>query len=441
MERKVTVKLDAGSSLWEALYKENIVIDRPCNGRGTCNLCCVEVEGIGQVKSCQFQTPGTYEVTLPKQIQFEVIAGPADQICEDVALLDLGSTTMALEVYFSDGTCTQKFIQNAGRSFGADVVSRMEAALQNGDIIKNLMNQQVFDALLSLQKEQQPKELWIAGNTIMLHLFRGLDCTGLSKAPFTPVTLEEETEVLRRDDYEIKVHYLPGFSAYVGADIVSGVYGLKMKEMDQTTLLVDLGTNGELALCYKGRLYVASTAAGPAFESNELALEIYASGICRLLAKALDEEAMDEYGTLIDPYFEEGYHNLSQELIRELQMAKAAICAGIKILLKEANLSLEEVDEVYLAGGMGYYLDPKDAIQIGLLPQEFLGRVKAVGNAALTGLRRYVKTRDKEALEALKKDVKVVELANHRDFEETYIEEMNFKSKGSNNEENCLNRN
>jgi uncharacterized 2Fe-2S/4Fe-4S cluster protein (DUF4445 family) len=187
-----------------------------------------------------------------------------------------------------------------------------------------------------------------------------------------------------------------------------------------------------MAIGAEGRLLVTSAAAGPAFEASEQALVLHASGLLRVLHEMLDAGVMDENGTLCEEYFDAGYRTgdtvITQDLIRELQMAKAAIRAGIEILLSEYGTPAEEIAELYLAGGMGYYIEPEDAIAVGLIPEAFRGKIKAVGNAALSGAAKFL--REPETAEAEFSKIigssKELLLAEHPDFEELYIRYMSF---------------
>lgn len=147
---------------------------------------------------------------------------------------------------------------------------------------------------------------------------------------------------------------------------------------------------------------------------------------------------MDETGLLADPFFEEGYPvgkenaiRMTQEDIRDIQMAKAAIHAGVQILLKTCGIHPADVDKVYLAGGMGYYLNPGDAIAIGLLPKEFEGKIQAVGNSSLDGAECYL-ANPKDAgakMEQIADMAEEVVLAEHPLFQTLYMDGMNFPAK------------
>jgi uncharacterized 2Fe-2S/4Fe-4S cluster protein (DUF4445 family) len=233
--------------------------------------------------------------------------------------------------------------------------------------------------------------LVIAGNTVMVHLLMQYDVTGLSKAPFIPVSTAE----LALQIGGLPAVIMPGISAFVGGDIVAGIMacGEKMKK-DKITyaLLIDLGTNGEMALIGPERIFCTATAAGPAFEGGATA-NVPGSDMIKIVAELLEDGVIDETGLLKEPYFEQGIVRdgvmLHQEDIRSLQMAKAAVFAGIRILIREYGITEMEVDRIYLAGGFGYKLSTAAACRIGLIPAAMRERTEAVGNTALAGAYLY----------------------------------------------------
>ena len=472
------VRIKNGQTLWEALREQNIELDRPCGGKGTCGQCAVEIANVGSVLSCRFSDAGEYEVSLIGQQSFDTVfaafawtgLSKRSGIC---AAVDLGTTTVAIAL--TDGTlCVRRQFVNPQRQYGADVVSRIEAANRGeGERLKTLIRdallRELCEGVAKLDRrseEGRPHRehgakavcrVAISGNTTMLHLLRGLSCEGLGKAPFRPVEMGFGQEQWERDGFCFAVTYLPGFSAYIGADIVSGLYALRMSKGDfWDTLFLDLGTNGEMALVTREGICCASAAAGPAFEGSALAMQIHAAGILHVTAELLKRDLMDGYGTLREPYRTEGIlvgglldpkaddRRLPEELritqddIREIQMAKAAIRAGIEILLERTGRSAARVKAVYLAGGMGYYLDPKDAETIGLIPAFAHATVTVCGNTSLEGAKRYLASQqtvsdektEKNALadgiNDVRQQMKEILLADDPTFADRYISFMNF---------------
>ena len=329
---------------------------------------------------------------------------------------------------------------------------------------------------------QNVKSIVIAGNTTMCHLLRGFPCDRLGVAPFVPVDIGimkgSAGELLGLKEFRAEVTILPGISTFVGADIASGAALLGMEESESYQLLLDIGTNGEMVLGKKEHLFAASTSAGPAFEGGNISCgmasipgaishvvidekkkahvdvigardfgeddpsggnavrqnrqSISGDGICGsgmidLYAEFMRHGIVDEYGTYVDEYFENGYFltdtvKFTQSDIRELQMAKAAIRAGIEILLQKAGINASKVESCYLAGGFGSQMDVRNAVKIGLIPPELSDKTIAAGNTALEGAKQYLLGRLTDAqLKKLVEDTKEVNLANEKEFEELYL--------------------
>ena len=480
------LKVEAGESLADSLKKRRLYIDMPCGGNGTCGRCRVWIENMGWVKSCQFRQPGEYEIRLPAARDFHTVifedslAKKSQETpqCENrpLIVMDLGTTTVVMGIFYQGNYQIRTFI-NPQRAYGADVMSRIQRAAEGKEAeLQTLLLDQVMQTLDAVWKEwgfaeqeegaylgrrieeaypgRQAEEAYpgrqaevvVSANTAMQHLLEGLSCKGLGVSPFQPVDISLHTYRLKRSHsfiQELHITSLPGISTFIGADIVSGIYALSIMEEEEPALLLDLGTNGEMALGCKDKLLAASAAAGPAFEGSELALAIHGAGVMKLLHQMLKEHVMDETGLLADEYFDTGYlvvldggitsaaqndMRITQEDIRQIQMAKAAVSAGIRVLLSEYGISPRQVAKVYLAGGMGYYLDPEDAIAIGMLPEEFAQKTKAAGNTSYQGALLYAQNPQSggRRLKQITDTAREVVLSNHPLFEDYYMEAINF---------------
>lgn len=411
------------------------------------------------------------------------------------AAVDIGTTTLAFAGVADDTGEVIRSVSamNPQRQYGADVMSRIAAAEQGAaEPMKRDILRAIAEGLRRIGPEEgpyserperkgAPKRIAIAGNTVMLHLLRGYDVSGLGRVPFRAVTLKEEkltaAELFgeeRPEDIpeDTPVSLLPGISAFVGADITAGLYGCDFFTRKDRAFLLDLGTNGEMALLSDGVLYTASTAAGPAFEGGNISCGIGSvegavsdvslskdaqgrlerwitvigggkpaglcgTGLIALVSELKRMELMDEMGLLNEEYFEDGFPfagegpdtlYLTQKDIRELQLAKGAIRAGISILLARAGLKAEDIDQVYLAGGFGFFLDTEKAINICLLPSVWRGKIAAAGNSCIGGLIRYL-TEGGEVLEGLFDRDRIVELnlAEQPDFYDQYMDAMAFE--------------
>lgn len=409
---------------------------------------------------------------------------------EDYAIgIDIGTTTLALSLVglSSRQVCRTYTAINKQRAYGADVISRILASNSGRrDELKDSIRRDLLQGIQRLTEKEEVsksriKKIAIAGNTTMGHLLMGYSCETLGSYPFTPVNISTIElpflEVFGTDEFgadefgadklDAPVVLLPGISAFVGGDIVAGLLACDFDKAEKPCLFLDLGTNGEMAAGNKDRLLVSSAAAGPALEggniscgtgsipgaicnleiaSGEIKLRTIAgkapvgicgTGVLELVSELIKAGLVDETGLLTEEYFEKGYEiakdaqgtaiTLTQKDIREVQLAKSAIRAGIEILLLEYGIGYEDIDTVYLAGGFGYKLNIGKAVHIGLLPEELSGKIRAVGNSALGGAVRYLT--DSRASQKIEDIIKVsgeIHLANNESFPELYLKHMNF---------------
>ena len=441
---------------------------RPCGGRGTCGKCAVTLSGqvsapnaaetaAGTRLACQAQIWGAAEVFLPntaeEQIETSTAAVPMGTPMEGAvgAAIDIGSTTVVARRYdLSTGAVLgQAAMVNPQTSVAADVMGRIDAAM-HGDLSK--LQTQITDALQTLLRQAggTADSMVITGNTTMLYLLTGRNPEELSHAPFTADTLFDTT---------YNGAYLPPcMNAFVGADISCAVLASGMCEASDTALLCDIGTNGEIALWKNRRLYVTSTAAGPAFEGAGIscgcssiagaidrveatdgqlcvhtigdapAVGLCGSGLIDAIAALLQLEQLDETGALDDDsaVLAPGV-SLLQKDIRAVQLAKAAIAAGIATLLEISGTDEQEINTLYLAGGFGSHMNAESAAAIGLIPKKLLTRVRVLGNAALAGASMLLLDRQKlETIRQIAANSVHLNLGGNPSFNEHYMEEMLF---------------
>lgn len=473
---KYTLPFEPPMELERALEELKLHFPHPCGGAGKCGKCAVRLAGAvspatpaedraGIRLSCQTTLLGDASVWLPdstsmEQIQLSAAATGSDPMAGRLAAaVDIGTTTLALSLYsLSDGTLlAQTAAINPQTAVAADVIGRIKAALE-GEL--SHLSGMVRDAIAGLLKkactqahvpEDQVDVMVITGNTTMLYLLTDRDPVSLSAAPFRADTLfGTEMQLLGRRVY------LPAcMNAFVGADITCAVLASGMCNRAETALLCDIGTNGELALWKNGRLYVTSTAAGPAFEGAGIRcgcgsirgavdkawveggkLKIHTigdatptgicgSGLVDLIAAALELEIIDETGAMEEDLPLGGGVELVQGDIRAVQMAKAAIAAGIDTMLDHAGVTPEEITRLYIAGGFGSHLNIASAAAIGLIPDTLQDRVSVIGNGALAGASQMLL--DKQSLEAaaiITETSVHVNLGGNPAFNERYIEHM-----------------
>lgn len=349
---------------------------------------------------------------------------------ECMIAVDVGTTTIVMQLRrIFDGEILDTYKEvNPQRKYGADVLSRIQAA-ENADCKKEM--QQLIVAVLKRginqfeQRKDQISKMIIAANTTMVYLLMGFDTAKIGVAPFIADHLEEiETTI-----HNIKTTIISGISSFVGGDIVAGLYTEELYKRESIGLFIDLGTNGEMALGSKEKILATATAAGPAFEGRATA-GIWGADMILLTATLLKKGIVDETGLLAEPYFETGIDiggvHITQQDIRSLQMAKAAIFAGIQTLCKKYGVKYNEIQKVYLAGGFGYFLNPDAAVEIGLLPKELKEKVVAVGNTALEGAFLYGRESSKAEMTRILNRTKDFNLAMEEGFNDAYIEALNL---------------
>ena len=392
--------------------------------------------------------------------------------------IDIGTTTIAIALVDllkgeAVGTYT---ILNSQRQYGADVISRIQYNINNEHkILTECIRKDILTGIKEICDTygvdfKNIYNITIAGNTTMIYLLLDIPTKSLAVSPFTTTTtsmLEYDfREIFKDGDIDCKVITLPNISAYVGADIVSGMFNYNFDNLSGITMLIDIGTNGELVIGDKDKIYCAATAAGPAFEGanikngigsikgaicsvdinkgkisfetigGEKPIGICGSGVVDIVASGLKNDIIDNTGRLNDSY-EEGHIEIYQENdkkicfyqqdIRELQLAKSAVRAGIEVLIKKFGCSYDDIETVYLAGGFGNNLNIKGAIDIGLIPNELYNKIELAGNSSLGGAVDFVLNKEgKENMNTIVNKTVYYELSTEIDFNNLFIEHMLF---------------
>lgn len=386
--------------------------------------------------------------------------------------VDLGTTTIAAQLLdlqtghvLAVGTAL-----NAQAQFGADIMSRIDLAVMAGgqakltQAIREQLGQLTGDLLNRAQADPaRLRQVVIVGNTVMHHLFCGLSVEPLSRVPFESPSSGEQ--VLRAGELgwplpaSTPVRFLPCLGSFVGSDLLAGVLATKLHNSDPLIALVDLGTNGEIVLGNRDRILCTSTAAGPAFEGARISVGMRAatgaiaqvriergalscqvighgqprgicgSGLVDAAACALDlgwiqpsgRFAKREVLKLRSPV------QLIQTDIRELQLAKGAIAAGLKILLRQWGATPEVLARIYLAGAFGNYINISSARRIGLLdaPEE---KIQPAGNTALLGakLALFELANGRDGYDDILRRTQAISLNEDATFQDVFVECMRF---------------
>jgi len=474
---------EPGRSLLDILKKSGFEIYTPCGGKGRCGKCMVNVTGEGNVLSCSYFPSKDTEVILPAKYIANILVSQTKYL-EDYPFrkpeisktskpyglaIDIGTTTVVM--YFlnllSGSIEKVSSFLNPQSIYGADIISRINYCQEhkNGlkelqQIIVNAINNELD--LFCLKKGiryDSFEKIIVAGNTTMLHLLLGEDPVPIAIAPFRPKFTAKQ--VVSGSSSHLHIHpdaeliTLPCISAYVGADIVAGL--AVIRPFYRNYLFLDIGTNGEMALINGDQIYTCATAAGPAFEGaclscgsgavtgaissfispakysvigNTEPKGICGSGIVDIMAYLLNTRMVDNTGSLKNSFTIYGNNNIevTQEDIREIQLAKSAIYSGIQVLLKSSGMMYNDIDALFLAGGFGNYINIRSAIRIGLLPDDLEDRIYAVGNSAGIGALQYLKS-DEFALKTdeIISRSEYIELSDSDDFTIEFVMNMEFE--------------
>ena len=522
----------------EILAGMGMRVNSPCGGNGTCGKCAVRVSpgqlyeseqnAATQVLACQYVACESLTVWLSEEsqrhdsVQILTTHRPLDRLqdegpnttpesrymmsetCCYVVAVDIGTTTIVAELICSltRRSCGVLSCHNPQARFGDDVISRIQYASESSENAAQL-RRVVVDAVngliasLAMNMSISPDKITqvaIAGNTTMQQLFAGLDVQSLGHSPFEPAM--KHYLPTPAADYGITIHpegmvrLFPVIGGFVGGDLVAGIIATQLSSQDAPSLLIDIGTNGEIILWQPdGRLLLASaTAAGPAFEGarisrgmiaasgaiervaiervaiddalqvetigNQPACGICGSGLIDLVAELVRIGAVAASGKLLtgDPLPESVPHairdrfvtvdnkpafmivktdrpiHLTQHDIRQVQLAAGAIRAGVTLLLRQAGMQPGDLANVFLAGGFGNYIRRENAQRIGLLPPEIpTERIRFCGNTSLAGAKAVLLNRACcEAMQRIADQAECVDLSKSPDFSAVFAESMLF---------------
>jgi uncharacterized 2Fe-2S/4Fe-4S cluster protein (DUF4445 family) len=359
-----------------------------------------------------------------------------------------------------------------------------------GAILQGLVLQSINELIERLTKQlgvppQQITQLTIAGNSVMVHLLLGLNIKGLSAFPFQPSLTAALTTTAGKVGIGIAeratVYLFPLIGGFVGGDAAAGIIGTGMHHEKDPYLLIDLGTNGEVVLSTKDAIWAASTAAGPAFEGGEISWGMRAepgaildldikdgwrittignipprgiagSGLIRIIVQLLSTGILRPDGRiqkecelsrvqreLLGERLRQGAQGLeilldpdrqivlTQQDIRQLQLAKGAIRSAVDALLQEAGLKPVSLKKVYVAGAFGSHVDAESLLQIGVLPEMPKETIGAVGNSSLAGAAMVLFSAEvRSEAEALARRIRHLPLETREDYQEMFVEALGF---------------
>lgn len=407
--------------------------------------------------------------------------------------VDVGTTTVALSLVDlnSGEEVAQAAAVNGQRRYGLDVLTRISYEYEQGEQGIRLL-QEALTATLNQLLEQvchdsavDPEELVeivVAANCCMTHMLLGVDARSLGRAPyqaqFTAAQQTLASEIGLHTGKKTKLYCLPQVSAYIGGDIVAGAEVCRLRQKRGSVLFIDIGTNGEMVLSHEGRLFSCSCAAGPALEGMNISCGMGAAegavedvrigervelktigetkplGLCgsgilaavRELVKggylkkngafvSLDEQPKPEILRLNGSKREavlcaETDLIVTQDDVRQVQLAKGAILSGFTVLLKEAGLEMEDLDQVIVAGQFGAHLPVDSLIGIGLLPEAVRQKLSYGGNSSQSGAYMALLSQaERKNMEETAEAMSYLELAETADYERVLVKSMAFPHK------------
>jgi len=402
-------------------------------------------------------------IVLADNTQFKFI--PLDGL--GIAV-DIGTTTIVAQLIdlSSSQVMGVQTSRNPQSRFGSDIMSRILHGLtqKGSNELKELVTDEVCRLIYLLlnKKDINLKKIVLVGNSVMHHLFCGFDVQPLSMYPFE-TTNNESVQYTPKDlnwklNDDVKIIFTRPIASFIGSDIYAGIIASGMNKSPNLTALIDLGTNGEIVVGNNERMVCASTAAGPAFEGanihmgmsamagaissiniseeiidyhvlgNQDALGICGSGLIDAVAVFLQNGKLDAGGAVVneDENLKIGERvYLTQKDVREFQLAKGALAAGLQILVNKLGKSLDDITRVFIAGGFGNFINLKNVTELGMLEVDEY-KIQKLGNSALIGAKMLLFTDDYSFDNILSK-IEHISLDADESFQDIFVDKMFFE--------------
>ncbi len=467
-------------------------VEFPCGGQGTCGKCRIKVLQ-GELKADPKHQVKLREQGLGPEWRLACMSRVGQDLGLEVGqfeamiqadetpfaftgydglgvAVDLGTTSLVAQLLdLSNGqVLAVETSLNPQRRHGSDLISRLGYALDHGSgTLTALIRKEVGEMLDALLKGrgQTVDKVILVGNTVMHHLFSGLAIEELSFYPFESPTLGEQSFTASSLGWSIScedIRFFPSIGSFVGSDVLAGIHATGMWRKKEISVLVDLGTNGEIAVGSCEGLYCASTAAGPAFEGARISMGMLAttgaissvdqgpegitcqvignvpargicgSGLIDAVSVSLEQGKLGSFGEILPGQTEialQGEVVLTQKDIQEFQLAKAAIAAGLQILLNKLGIGKEDVSAVYIAGAFGNYINLQRMLQTGMMdfPPD---RFHKLGNSALIGAKMFLFGTPEMAGEILGL-CRHLNLESEKDFQDIFVDRLSFNPPSS----------
>ncbi len=513
-----SIKTMPGTSLLESLMQKSIFLRSDCGGKGTCGKCRVQRQAdqssYETIESCTYTVNEDISIKIPDTaLQSSHIMSKApvcfpktfkDQFintekCNTYGIaVDLGTTTIAVYLCSIEygKVVASLAVKNPQAIYGDDVVSRIGVVVQEEENLKKLQDLVVrsidwgINELLSSFEDDNISisGMTVVGNPTMIHIFAGVNPESIGISPYEPAFYDAKrfsSHQLGFNISDVFIQTLPQISGFLGGDILAAAQAVEFEKQPSGTLLIDLGTNGELLLKNEDRVFATSCATGPAFEGASLSCGMQAisgainsieidsdknianlsiinpepsllvnpsglakpTGICGAgvingIAQFCEKQIINPGGAfssgkqefVLVPENEANGQTkiyISQKDIRSVQLGKSALITGIKFLLKEAGLSVPE--KIIIAGAFGSHLKKQDLIRLGMIPEIDPGKIEIAGNSAGTGaIMTLCKSHYLDKAEQLANKIVTIDLATNIDFQEAFIKNLSFPDKTMN---------
>ena len=523
LNEKEILNVSSESTILKVLLDNKIYINNPCNGKGVCGKCKIKIlsgnvsniteteksflssdEQSNNIRlACLTHIYSDTEIEIiDKEKEVSVLTDSyiRDFVKDDLSkgfgvAIDIGTTTVVAELInlLNGETLSNSSMVNAQKQYGLDVLTRITYENENGEVgIKNLKDVLVesINGLISdITKKSNVnvndiKKVAVAANCTMMHTFLGVDARSIGVYPYKPNFIESKVMSAKsiglNTSDDCVLICLPHVSAFIGADIVSGIYVCDIMNLKGNVLFIDIGTNAEIVLKANDRLVSCSCAAGPALEGMNISKGMRAeagaiedvvidgdrvniktigdkkpeglcgSGILATIKELIKNKIIQKSGAFVKTIdldendfrkkriritekkkefiiSENPEISITQSDIRQVQLAKGAILSGFTALLNKCNIDMNELDEILVAGQFGAHLPAESIVGIGILPKEVKNKIRYVGNVSKTG--SYMTLLSKKALSELKdlsKKVEYLELADTKDYEKIFVKSMEF---------------
>ena len=474
-----------GTSLIDVLHEFGV--EFPCGGKGSCGKCKVKLLQ-GEILPDLEHTKKLKELGLSSEWRLACMSRAEGDLVLEVGqyeamiqadetlfsfesregygvAVDLGTTTLVAQLV---DLSTAKVLavetaMNPQRRWGSDLISRLESALAGkAPELTRLIREEIGGMLMKLISGRKISidRVVLVGNTVMQHFFAGSDIRPLSFYPFESPELDSKSFTASELEWNMDckhISFYPSIGSFVGSDILAGIHATGMWRRKEYSVLVDLGTNGEIVVGNSERLLCASTAAGPAFEGAKISMgmlattgaissvsdreeglicsvigNVAASGICGsglidAVAVLLERGELGDFGEIIsgDEAVELTKEvTLTAKDIQEFLLAKAAIAVGLTILIRKLEITAEEIVHIYIAGAFGNYINLEKMVRTGMMDFP-LDRFRKLGNSALIGAKMFLFSEwdIPDEILALSRHVS---LESEKDFQDIFVNGLTF---------------